>query len=94
MSDKNNFFSDSNGSIFKQTFPKTTRHSVIKSDSLEVGHPRKIEAQIPRAAHRHGGSINPIIEGDEIVGFVYECACGEEAKIMFEYEQSLGRAAS
>jgi len=90
----NDFISDNNGGIFKQAYSKTVRQSIIKSNNLEFGQPRKIHSRIQNTAHKHDGNIFPLIEGDEIVGFVYECACGEVAKILFEYGQNVDRAAS
>lgn len=90
----NDFVSDSGGSIFKQMQPKKVLPSVIKNERVEYGRPCKINSQVAQGAHKHEGNIFPLIEGDEIVGFVYECSCGEVAKILFEYEQNATRAAS
>jgi len=94
MVNSQDFITDGVGGIFKRDPIKPLRHPIIKSSKLEVGQPYKIDSQEQNAARKHEGNIYPIIEGDEIVGFVYECACGESAKILFEYEQKLGRAAS
>ncbi len=91
---KTDFLTDENGSIFKQMRRKTVTPSVIKNNRVEFGQPCKINTQISQSSHKHNGNIFPLIEGDEIIGFVYECSCGEVAKILFEYEQDSARAAS
>jgi hypothetical protein len=94
MDQSTDFITDGVGGIFKKNSKKTVRQPVIKSTNLEMGQTFKVNAHESARAKGHEGNIYPVIEGDEIVGFVYECACGESAKILFEYEQSIGRAAS
>lgn len=94
MSQTNDFITDENGGIFKQMFKKPYRQTIIKSQNLEYGQPHKIEMRAKKHDHRESGNLFPLIEGDEIVGFVYECACGEVAKILFEYDQDMKRVAS
>lgn len=94
MSNSNDFIADENGGIFNQVFKKPLRRSIIKSDNLEYGQPHKIEMRANKHSHKENGDIFPLIEGDEIVGFVYECSCGEVAKILFEYDQDMKRVAS
>ncbi len=89
-----NFITDDTGRIFHETPTKPVRQTVIKSTKVQVGKPKKIEQYSSGQSHNHGGSIFPLIEGDEIVGFVYECSCGEVAKIIFDYEKNVGRVAS
>ena len=91
---KNDFLTDSTGNIFKQLHRKTVHPVVIKNSRIEFGQPCKINTHVSQSNHKHEGNIFPLIEGDEIVGFVYECACGEVAKILFEYEQGTARVAS
>ncbi len=90
----NDFVSDAGGSIFKQIPKKTPLPSVIKNDRIEYGQPCKINTNVSQSMHKHDGNIFPLIEGDEIIGFVYECSCGEVAKILFEYEPNAARVAS
>ena len=91
---KTDFLSDSNGNIFKQIQRKTVHPSIIKNSRVEFGQPCKINTNFSQSEQKHDGNIFPLIEGDEIIGFVYECSCGEVAKILFEYEQNTARAAS
>lgn len=94
MAQSNDFLTDENGAFFQKAFNKPVRKSIIKSKDLAYGQPQKIEAQAKKHNHKDGGNIFPLIEGDEIVGFVYECACGEVAKILFEFDQDMKRVAS
>ena len=94
MSQSNDFLTDEKGDFFQQSFRKTVRQSIIKSEDLAYGQPHKVEAQTKKHMHKEGGNIFPLIEGDEIVGFVFECACGEVAKILFEFDQEIKRVAS
>ncbi len=94
MKNTDNFISDEKGSIFNDASTKPVRQTVIKSTKVQVGKPKKIEQFSSIQSHNHSGSIFPLIEGDEIVGFVYECSCGEVAKIIFDYEENVERVAS
>ncbi len=94
MQTSDSFTSDDTGRIFQKASAKPVRQTVIKSTKVQVGKPKKIDQYSSSQSHDHGGSIFPLIEGDEIVGFVYECSCGEVAKIIFDYEKNVGRVAS
>ncbi len=94
MQSSDKFITDEKGNFFQQDHPKPIRQTVIKSSNLQIGKPKKIDQIATDNPHRHSGSIFPLIEGDDIVGFVYECSCGEVAKIIFDYEETVGRAAS
>ncbi len=34
------------------------------------------------------GKITPLTDNDEIIGFIYECSCGEIAKVVFDFDES------
>lgn len=36
------------------------------------------------------GTIEPILEGDIVIGIKYRCRCGREAEIHFEYAEATG----
>ena len=78
---------DDAGSVLTQKVKTAPRKPVIKKNRLDIGTPHKIETNIQNSKSGHGGNIFPLIEGDEIIGFMYECSCGEVAKIIFEYEK-------
>jgi hypothetical protein len=92
--DKNNeFFSDNKGSIFKSANVMKPKDTVIKKNNVIYGSSAKIKPEITEKHQRHQANAFPVLEGNDIVGFVYECPCGEITKIMFDFEQEAGRAA-
>jgi len=93
MLQDDNFFSDNKGSIFRNTVTQRPKESVIKSSDIVLGPPAKIKPKVAAHTHTHNRNVFPLMEGEEIVGFVYECSCGEVAKIMFDFQQKTERAA-
>ena len=93
MNKANEFITDRNGSIFQNKTIHKMSTPVIKSNHVVYGSPKKIKHQTAASALPHRGNAFPLMEGDIIVGFVYECSCGEVTKILFDYEQDAGRAA-
>lgn len=85
MRDNMDFTADINGSSFKKVLRPIPGIAIIKKDQVNIGTPKKIEPA-DQLQHIHGGSnITPIKADDHIVGFVYECSCGESAQIIFDY---------
>lgn len=88
------FITDNKGGIFRQKNNSVpTRKTVLKSEEVRVDNFKKIEPRETQAEEVHEGSVHPIIEGGEMIGFVYECSCGEVAKIMFDFAADAKRAA-
>ncbi len=93
MIQNNEFMTDNQGSIFKKSNASFTRQSVIKKDEVRLGNSKRIEPKVHQPNADHDGQVFPITEDGQVVGFVYECSCGEVAKIMFEFEEAVNRAA-
>ncbi len=81
------FITDDKGSIFKNNQPKKRTASVIKSHAVNYGKTHKIVPPEMDHGGDHKSNIVPITENDEVIGFVYECSCGEIANIVFDFEQ-------
>lgn len=93
MNKANEFVTGKNGSIFQKTAVRKINTPVIKSNHVVFGNPKKIKYQASAGAQPHQGNAFPLMDGDTIIGFVYECSCGEVTKILFDYEQEAERAA-
>ena len=65
-------------SIIKKEKVKESQ-SIVKINPYE-------NVQIPT----NKGKITPLTDNDEIIGFIYECSCGEIAKVIFDFDESLG----
>lgn len=50
-------------------------------DSIKVINPYET-TKIPE----NKGNITPLIDNDQIIGFIYECSCGEIGKVIFDFE--------
>ena len=92
------FITDNRGGIFrtrsKQQLNALSKKKVIKSDELVVLNNKKRINPVEDHFHPdHEGQVKPIMEAGELVGIVYECSCGEVAKIMFEFNEKVNRAA-
>jgi len=88
------FITDNKGGIFRQkNHVMDSRRTVLKSNEVVVANFKKIEPREHETETVHEGGVHPIIEGGEMIGFVYECSCGEVAKIMFDFEVGAKRAA-
>lgn len=86
-SEFDDFITDDKGSIFKNCKPKKRSASVIKSNTVNYGKTQKIAPSEIHDAGEHKSNIVPITENDEVIGFVFECSCGETANIVFDFEQ-------
>jgi hypothetical protein len=93
MDRHNEFISDNKGSIFKSSPIKKSRDTVIKKNNIIFGSSTKIKPEIIEQSHSHEANAFPVLDGNNIVGFVYECKCGEITKILFDFEQESERAA-
>lgn len=93
MDKSNEFISDSKGSIFKSSSIQTSRDTVIKKGNVVYGNSAKIKPEVIEKSQKHQANAFPVLDGNNIVGFVYECPCGEITKVMFDFEQEAGRAA-
>ncbi len=82
-------FKKDQSSIFKNISRiKPIRNSVIKREKVVIGQKRKIEHSLQVSEAHHDGKINPVFNGDELIGIIYECSCGKVAQILFDFEES------
>ncbi len=91
------FITDNKGGIFKNRQQQSSfrKKKVIKNEEVVILNKKKrIEPAAEERIHPgHEGLVRPILDAGELVGIVYECSCGEVAKIMFEFEEHVNRAA-
>jgi len=64
---------------------KQPKNSIIKSDNIMIGTPKKIEPTDQMKPEHSGSYITPIKSDDHIIGFMFHCSCGETAQIIFDY---------
>jgi len=57
--------------------PKVLKSASVKGDKKIIGGDLKKEREV---------KIDPIYDGDEIVGIKFICGCGNEAEVYFEYK--------
>lgn len=85
------FVPNKNGNIFSAENKKNqiVREPILKGQRVVLGSPVKLDLLTSkRAAHLHQPQVEPIIENGQVIGFVFECACGESTEILFEYENA------
>ncbi len=88
MSNISEFIQDENGSVFKAEKHKAKKNTILKNNNVIVGAPKKIESKENAHTCSVGGNISPILEDGNIIGFVFECGCGEVAEIIFDYKET------
>ena len=65
--------------------------SIIKCDKINVSDLNyKINPYESAHIPVNKGKITPLTDNEEIIGFIYECSCGEIAKVIFDFEESFG----
>lgn len=88
MQRNSDFFDEDQSKIFKQMRHKAAgSKTVIKRDQLVFGKPRKIEHSLQVSETHQEGKVNPIYNGDDLIGIIYECSCGKVAQILFDFEE-------
>jgi hypothetical protein len=81
---------DDPGKIFK---PKKNLRSssIIKKDMVNLNMDvRKINPYENNHIPQNKGKITPLTDDGDVIGFIYECSCGEIAKVIFDFEESFG----
>lgn len=79
---------DDQSKVFNPKKEKRTS-SIIKRDKVHLaGSSRKINPYENSHIPVNKGKITPLTDNDEIIGFIYECSCGEIAKVVFDFEES------
>ena len=71
------------GNIFQNQRTKHKPAGVIKKSAVNLGQPCKITHQDSAKINLASSKISPIKENDHIIGFTFECSCGEKAKVIF-----------
>ncbi|APF18206.1 hypothetical protein [Caldithrix abyssi] len=67
---------------------KPAKAKVIKRDQVVVGQKRKIEHAMQVSETHTEGKITPVLNGEELIGIIYECSCGKVAQILFDFEET------
>lgn len=91
MSVFDEFNVDNHSEVFKPVKNKRTS-AIIKRD--QVRHTSAIKKINPYENNHiptNKGKITPLMDNDEIIGFIYECTCGEIAKVIFDFEETVGQ---
>ncbi len=63
--------------------------SIIKSKDIKIKSTRVINPFENSHIPVNKGKITPLTESGEVIGFIYQCSCGEIAKVIFDYDESL-----
>lgn len=81
---------DNQQNVFKAQKEKQKRTSaIIKKDNVQYGASRhKINPYENTHIPTNKGKITPLTDNDEIIGFIYECSCGEIAKVVFDFDET------
>jgi hypothetical protein len=89
MSIFNELTVDDQSKIFKSKKEKRTS-SIIKKNKVHLTESsRKINPLENSHIPVNKGKITPLTDNGEIIGVIYECSCGEIAKVVFDFEESL-----
>ncbi len=76
----------------KETFKlkrSRQRSSIIKSKDIKIKSTRIINPLENSHIPVNKGKVTPLTEAGEVIGFIYQCSCGEIAKVIFDYDESL-----
>lgn len=90
MSVFDEFKSEDLADVFKASKHKRTSAIIKKDQVREVSSIKKINPYENNHIPTNKGKITPLTDNDEIIGFIYECSCGEIAKIIFDFEETSG----
>jgi len=63
----------------------SSKQTIIKSNSINMRSPVKIEVADSGFQDKGNESVEPILEHGEIVGIIYKCSCGKVTETRFEY---------
>ncbi len=63
--------------------------SIIKQKDVRLNSTKMINPYENNHIPVNKGKVTPLTEGDEVIGFIYECSCGEIAKVIFDFDESL-----
>jgi len=63
--------------------------SIIKQKDVRLNSTKMINPYENNHIPVNKGKVTPLTEGTEVIGFIYECSCGEIAKIIFDFDESL-----
>lgn len=64
---------------------------IIKREEVQIQNSsKKINPYDNNHIPANSGKITPLTDNNEVIGFIYECSCGEIAKVIFDFEESFG----
>jgi len=82
---------DDQSKVFKAKKEKKAS-SIIKKDKVNLSNSsRKINPYENSHIPVNKGKITPLTDNEEIIGFIYECSCGEIAKVVFDFDESFSQ---
>jgi len=65
--------------------------SIIKKEKVNLNSSvRKINPYDSNHIPLNKGKITPLMDNGDVIGIIYECSCGEIAKVIFDFEESFG----
>ena len=78
------------GEVFTKSFTKYTKKygTVIKRDAVVMGNSKTIDHKKELHTNNKASKIIPLKENGHIVGFQFECSCGEVSRVLLDYEDS------
>ncbi len=80
---------DNQSKVFKPAKKEKRTSAIIKKDKVQVlTSSRKIDPYENSQIPVNKGKITPLTDNNEIIGFIYECSCGEIAKVVFDFDES------
>ncbi len=89
MSADQPFYKDQGGNIFVARSATKSKSMIIKKNQVTVGRPKKVtdarNGGPHSEMHEKATKIEPLFDGDVVVGLVVKCACGEEVTVSFEF---------
>ncbi|RMH64995.1 MAG: hypothetical protein D6677_03535 [Calditrichaeota bacterium] len=76
----------------KSTFSlkrKKSHGTIIKSKDIRIKSTKIINPLENSHIPASKGKITPLTEAGEVIGFIYQCSCGEIAKVIFDYDEPI-----
>jgi len=67
-----------------------TKGTIIKGTNVRCTSSKTINPYQTSSLPHGEGRITPLLDGDNVIGIIYECACGELARILFDFEEDVG----
>jgi hypothetical protein len=68
-------------------YSRSSNLNIIKKKNVKVSGSHKVDHSNMKLEPLNNTAITPIKENDQVVGFVFQCSCGETAKVMLEFDE-------